>query len=249
MYTKGIFLSTFLLVIIAFLTLPVPAFAVNSLSFDAISKNGNVGDTIKIGTMISATDAVISADVKITYDASAIEILTSEGGDFFKDVSQSTSTPGTLTLTALQEGTAGKKGSGTVAYTNMKLKKSGIRQLQFLCSNTANPTSKLIVNATTASNAIDCASTGAQILGISVGTAGAPTPTPAPGSVTPTSAVPTGTVVQPGTGQPYTPGGGVYTTPPTRLPQSGAVEDTIHVMIFGGLFVALGTLLRKYVYN
>lgn len=247
MYTKGIFLPTLLFVTLFFLALPIQAFAVNSLSFDAISKNGNVGDTIRVGTMISATDEVISADVKITYDTSAIEILSTEAGDFFKDVSQSTSTPGTLTLTALQEGTKGKKGSGVVAYTNMKFKKSGSSQLKFLCSST-NPTSKLIINATTASNAIDCASTGAQVLGISVGTAGAPTPTPAPGSVTPTASVPVGTVVQPGAGQPYSPGG-VYTTPPTRLPQSGAVEDTIHVMIFGGLFVALGTLLRKYVYN
>lgn len=246
MHSKAPLISSMLLFFCAFLLVPARAYAVNSLSFDSISKNGNVGDTIKVGIMINATDAVISADVKITYDMSALEVLTSENGDFFQSISQSLSTPGTLTISALPEGTNGKKGTGTVATANLKLKKSGTSQLKFVCSTTSSTSSKLVVGASTASNAIDCASTGAQVLGISVGTAGAPTPTPVPGSVTPTP-VGGGTVVQPGSGQPYTPGG-TY-TPPTRLPQSGAVEDTIYTMIFGGLFVALGTMLRKYVYN
>jgi hypothetical protein len=238
-FFSGLFIFTF-----CFVGSVKGTYAVNSLSFDQLSKNGNVGDSFKVGIMINADDSVNSFDVYMTFEDQILEIGTTDSGDFFKNITSSVPKPGTYYVGGYPEGTNGKKGKGTLAYVNVKMKKAGQTQLKFICNNASAQTSKLIVGTQSASNAIDCSSTGAQSLTVNIGnavsgsgsgttsTASNPTPTPA-------NALP---VVQPQTGG-YTPG---YVAP-TRLPQTGAFDEAVKAFISGGLFLGFGGALKKLV--
>ncbi len=235
MYLRYIRVCIGALVILTFFVgAPVSAYAVNSLSFDTASVNSNIGETIPVKVNVSADDAINSADVKLKYDFNTLQVVSVEPGDFFPIITNSISTPGTLFIGALPEGTVGSKGAGTIATVNFKAIKAGASQMTFLCTDVQTNTSKLNMTADDPQNVIDCSATGAQVLAVSIGD-GTTSTTVTPGAGTTTS-------VQPSTGQAT-----VQPITTTQLPQSGALENTLYALISGGLFIGFGTILRRSV--
>jgi hypothetical protein len=209
-----------------------PKLFVNSLSFDKTSVNGNISQSIAVKVNVNADDAINSADVKLKYDFNTLQVVSVEPGDFFPIITNSISTPGTLFIGALPEGTVGKKGTGTIATVNFKAIKAGASQITYLCTDVQTNTSKLNMTADDPKNVIDCSATSAQVLAVSIGD-GTSTAT-----VTPTTSVVSSSTVQSST---------QLTSSATQLPQSGAFDNTIYALISGGLFIGFGTILRRSV--
>lgn len=233
MYLRYIRVFIGALVLVAFaVVVPASAYAVNSLSFDKTSINGNIGQSIAVKVNVNADDAINSADVKLKYDFNTLQVVSVEPGDFFPIITNSISTPGTLFIGALPEGTVGKKGTGTIATVNFKAIKAGASQITYLCTDVQTNTSKLNMTADDPRNVIDCSATSAQVLAVSIGD-GTSTAT-----VTPTTSVVSSSTVQSST---------QLTSSATQLPQSGAFENTMYALISGGLFIGFGTILRRSV--
>ncbi|MEI6327460.1 MAG: cohesin domain-containing protein [Candidatus Roizmanbacteria bacterium] len=236
-YTR-VLIGAFLLLAFA-MAVPASAYAVNSLSFDKTSVNSNIGQPIAIKVNVNADDAINSADVKLKYDFNTLQVVSVEPGDFFPIITNSISTPGTLFIGALPEGTTGKKGTGTIATVNFKAIKAGTSQITYLCTDVQTNTSKLNMTADDPKNVIDCSSTAAQVLAVSIGDGTSnpsltTTPTSTPATVRPSTST---TTTQTTTTQ----------NTATQLPQSGAFDNTIYALISGGLFISFGTILRRLV--
>lgn len=233
MYLRYIRVFIGALVLLAFaVVVPASAYAANSLSFDKTSVNGNINQSIAVKVNVSADDAINSADVKLKFDFNTLQVVSVEPGDFFPIITNSISTPGTLFIGALPEGTVGKKGTGTIATVNFKAIKAGASQITYLCTDVQTNTSKLNMTADDPKNVIDCSATSAQVLAVSIGD-----------GTTSTTITPTTAVVSSSTSQAAT----QLTTSATQLPQSGAFDNTIYALISGGLFIGFGTILRRSV--
>lgn len=234
MYLRYIRVFIGALALLAFaVVVPASAYAVNSLSFDKTSVNGNINQSIAVKVNVSADDAINSADVKLKFDFNTLQVVSVEPGDFFPIITNSISTPGTLFIGALPEGTVGKKGTGTIATVNFKAIKAGASQMTYLCTDVQTNTSKLNMTADDPRNVIDCSATSAQVLAVSIGDG-----TSTPSTITPTTSVVSSSTVQSST---------QLTSSATQLPQSGAFDNTIYALISGGLFIGFGTILRRSV--
>lgn len=227
--------------------------AANTVSFKLPTITTTVGQSFSVDVMMNADDPIVSADVRLNLDDTFFDIVSTTEGDFSPTINSMTK-PGQLYVGVLPTNTSstGKKGTATLFTVMLKAKKAGTSQLRFACDTTSSSnTSKLNIasSGSTNPNVIDCTTTGAQILNVSINTTTSTTVTPTPtggSAVTGTplatpSIAPTVAMVQPGNTV-VTP---VTYIQPAQLPQSGVIEDTIGLLVSGGAFVGLGGILRR----
>ncbi len=139
--------------------------------------------------------AAASADVKLTFNSSILEIVKVVNGDFFSDEANYIGT-GTLYVGGFfKEQFKTKTGQGVLAVITLRGKAAGNSALTFVCSR--EKTDSNILDAT-AADIINCS--GINNGSYTINGTGAPEPTSTPVPNTPTPAGPTPTMAVPVSG-------------------------------------------------
>ncbi len=216
--------------------------AVNNFQFDSTSKSVQTDATLDVPININTDDGVqvIGADIWLKIDETFLEVQSINQGSYFPTVTGQRVSGGKIYIAGiLEDTTTALTGDGNVATVLFTPKKTGTTQIRIDCQgNTVSDTSKINVNFTNPQNVIDCSSTSAQVLSVTISAPGSeatPTPEAGTGEPTPTQSV-------------YYPGGGTGTslTPmPSGLPNSGFFDHTVYYVVTGVGMIALASMLRK----
>lgn len=227
--------------VLSFLWFASHSFAANNFAFDTTSKSVSVDGTLEVPVNINTDDGVhvIGADIWMTVDESYLEVQSINPGSFFPTVTGQRLPGGKIYMAGILEDTTSTlTGDGNVGTILFTPKKTGTTQIRFDCQgNNVSDTSKININFANPQNVIDCSSTSANVLSVTVSATGVEaTPTPEGGTEpTATPAV-------------YVPGGGTSTslTPaPTGLPESGFFDHTVYYVVSGGVLVLLAGIMRR----
>lgn len=192
--------------------------------------------TVNLG-IDTQNNAVMSADVKLTFNSAVLDIVKVDNGDFFPEVANYIGS-GTLTIGGyFQQQFATKTGQGNLATITLKGKSAGTASLTFVCSQ--DTTDSNIYNAS-GTDIINCSGTTNGSYTVTSGGGTQPTSTPVP-----TATVPPGNTPAPtSTPTPRPVGGGNSTPQPTMaVPVSGNLVPTAIFGISGILLTILGIAL------
>lgn len=152
------------------------------------------GDEFDVDLNIdSQSQAVASADVKITFDSDIVEVVKVTPGTFFSDEADYIGTGKLFVGGFFREPYATKTGNGKLAIITLKGKKGGTAHLSFSCSTEKNDSNILDSSAT---DIIKCSGIKDGTYTIT-GSSADPTSTPAP---TPTGTKPTAKPTPPTSG-------------------------------------------------
>jgi len=130
--------------------------------------------------------AAASADVKLTFNSSILEVVKVDNGDFFEDTANYIGTGTLYTGGFFKEQFKTKTGQGILAVITLKGKTAGNSALTFVCSSEKNDSN--ILDAA-AADIINC--TGISDGSYTINGTGAPEPTSTPVSATPAGPTPT----------------------------------------------------------
>ena len=156
---------------------PTPVQAA-SFSFQPATGTYTLNSTWSVLLRINTdSQPVTSADIRLTYEPTKMEVVSITNGLFFETFSQNVSPTGTIYITAVASPSgASKTGSGTIANLNLKAKSAGTSPLSFVCqsgtssdSNIYNAAGQDLINCSLLTNA------GYTLTG--TGSAATPTPT------------------------------------------------------------------------
>ena len=214
-------LKTLLSVIIFLTVFPLfqSVWAAN-LKFDKTTVSVANGATFQIAVTVDpAPDSVISTDVYISYDSTALKVNSVSAGTLFPTVTNDTSTSGKVYIAGLVNDAANSiTTAGTLATITFQALKEASVTLSFDCS-----TSAVIKNDINATNVLNCSQNGTSAVTIGAGGSSGSSPTATP-----------------------TPGGSSSgeTETPAQLPQSGIMDNLVKFAIAGMILLFIGGGLR-----
>ncbi len=233
------------------------------LRFSPASISTVSGNTFQVSVLVdSNSDEILSTDAYIIFDSKALTAQAVSDGTYFPYVVHNIA-PGKVSIRGLvTDAATSRTGSGTLATITFKMLTPGSAVLSFFCDMDANDTSKIVKNDINASNIIVCTQNNTAAV-----TAIAPTPSTAPGSITPTpvggsgsgngsgNAAGTSGTGANGTGSNAGAGSGgagsggnasigtgqnVDNVTPSQLPRSGGLDNLKAIGIVGSVLLILG---------
>jgi len=209
---------------------------------DPSAATKKVGEEFTVNLNIDTQGkTVASADVKLTFDSTILELVKVDKGDFFSDEADYIGA-GTLYVGGFfREQYATKNGSGKLAIITLKGKTVGSSPLSFTCSTQTNDSNIFdssandIINCSGIQNGSYTITGGSSPTGTST-----PTPTPTPTPTTGSGSSPTSTPVP--TSTPSSSGSGASQPTPTP-PATGVFSSTIFFGAGGILLTIFGIAL------
>lgn len=226
---KKVFLIIFLFLFLALVN-PVKARAGARLYLEPASGTSAIGEEFSVSVKIDpANNDAVAVDAIINFDFSKLEVVEVEEETYFRDATVGTAQGFTYNI----ENSTGRisiysfanvpnfsvSTPGTIATIKFKGKAAGTASVTFLCEAGNNGDSSIWDSE--GNDLLDCAATGSGSYTIGEGDEPASTPTP----------VPTGSVAEP-----------TATPTPSTLPETGVVSPLVLGVLFGGVFLGLGTL-------
>ncbi len=206
---------------------------------DPSAATKKVGEEFTVNLNIDTQGkTVASADVKLTFDSTILELVKVDKGDFFSDEADYIGT-GTLYVGGFfREQYATKNGSGKLAIVTLKGKTVGSSPFSFTCSTQTNDsnifdsTAKDLINCSGIQNGSYTIISGSSPTATLTST---PTPTPTTGLGSSPTAIPVSTSTP--TPTPSSSGGGV--SQPTPTPPATGVFSPAIFFGAGGIFLTI----------
>ena len=213
---------------------------------DPSTATKNVGEEFTVNLNIDTqSKAVASADVKLTFDSTILELVKVDKGDFFSDEADYIGA-GTLYVGGFfREQYVTKNGSGKLATLTLKGKTVGSSPLSFTCSTQTNDSNIFdssandVINCSGIQNGSYTITGGSSPTGTPMPTL-TPTSTPTPTPTTGSGSSPTSTPVP--TSTPSSSGGGASQPTPTP-PATGVFSPTAFFGAGGILLTIFGIAL------
>ncbi len=158
-----------------------------SLNFDKSTVTVGNGGTFQIAVTVDPSgENVSSADVYVSYDATALKATTVAAGSLFPTVSNDISTSGKVYIAGLVNDAASSVSTaGTIATITFQALKEATSTLSFDCT-----TSKVVKNDINATNVLNCSQNGSSTVTIGAGGSSSnATPTPTTAGTLPQSGI------------------------------------------------------------
>ncbi|MBI5126946.1 hypothetical protein HZA76_00630 [Candidatus Roizmanbacteria bacterium] len=157
-----------------------------SLNFDKSTVTVGNGGTFQIAVTVDPTgENVSSADVYVSYDATALKATAVAAGSIFPTVSNDISTSGKVYIAGMVNDAASSVSTaGTIATITFQALKEATATLSFDCT-----TSKVVKNDINATNVLNCSQNGSSTVTIGAGGSNNTIPTPTTVETLPQSGV------------------------------------------------------------
>jgi len=235
-------------VVMGWLAVPAGAWATPHFTLTPVSGNETVGQNFDVILGVdSDTEKVVGIDIKATFDSSKLEIVGVQKGsipagdsyyqfDFSPSLAQYDNTTGTFAINlspisqSIYEGPIAKQELIKITF---KPKTTGVASLNYTCV-TGSVTESNIIKAATAEDVVDCSANQSGSYTIASSTGGGTITTP---TVVPTTASSGDLTADDGEE--------TTTTTSSELPQTGAMENTIAMVVFGLSGMMAAVYLKK----